>query len=80
VLLIFVAVFLLMYVYATVNTRHAGDWLSGRYMLPAAPIFFLLFYNLAIKFRKNIVFYLAIYGFMVFTIVFTVFKLCSAYY
>jgi hypothetical protein len=49
-------------------------------MLPAAPIFFLLFYNLAIKFRKNIVFYLAIYGFMVFTIVFTVFKLCSAYY
>jgi len=80
VLLIFVAVFLLMYVYATVNTRHAGDWLSGRYMLPAAPIFFLLFYNLAIKFKKNIVFYLAIYGFMIFTIVFTVFKLCSAYY
>lgn len=80
VLLIFIAVFILMYVYATVDTRHAGDWLSGRYMLPAAPIFFLLFYNLAIKSKKNIVFYLTIYGFMIFTIVFTVFKLCSAYY
>ena len=80
VLLIFIAVFVLMYVYATVNTRHAGDWLSGRYMLPAAPIFFLLFYNVAIKFKKNIIFYLSIYGFAIFTIVFTAYKLCSAYY
>ena len=80
VILIIVAVFLLMYIYAVLDTRNAGDWMSGRYFLPGMPIFFLLFYNRAIKFQKNLIFYLSVYALVTFTMVFTAYQLYVAYH
>lgn len=79
-LIIIIVTFLSFKIYVDVDPRNMGDWLSGRYILPAAPLFFLLFYNLRIRFKKSMYFYSFIYCFAFLTIAFTVYKLLNAYY
>jgi uncharacterized membrane protein len=79
-LLIIIATFLLFKIYVDVDPRNMGDWLSGRYILPVVPLFFLLFYNMRIKFKRWRYFYPFVYCFVILTITFTVYQLVSAYY
>lgn len=80
ILPILVAVFVLMYIYATVDTRHATDWLSGRYVIGVTPIFFLLFYTRLARLGKSAFFCLAVYAFVIFTIAYTCAELMNAYH
>jgi uncharacterized membrane protein len=79
-LIIIIVTFLTFKIMVDVDPRNMGDWLSGRYILPVAPLFFLLFYNVRTKLKNWWYFYSFIYCFVVLTIAFTVYQLVNAYY
>lgn len=83
-LLILIAVFLAVFTQSYFTWTPVGATLitgfQPRYLIPICPLFFLLFYNLEVRYTKSWFFYLLISFFVVFSSTFTMYKIIVTLY
>jgi uncharacterized membrane protein len=84
ILLIIIVVFLAVFTQSYFTWTPVGATLiegfQPRYLIPICPLFFLLFYNLKVRYTKSWFFYLLISFFVVFSSTFTIYKIIVTLY
>lgn len=79
-LVIFVLICLSMYITGTPVGQKTINFIVGRYLIPIAPLLFLLFYNNKIKFDINKGFNLIIISSIIFSLTITIYLLIKKFY
>lgn len=79
-IVIFVLICILMYITGTLVAQNTISNIDGRYLIPIAPLLFLLFYNQKIKFDIEKGFNLIIICFIIFSLTITIYLTIKNFY